>query len=188
MPGAGGARETPEAEPLTKPAVPVPPTLHLIVGLPGAGKTTLARQLERDLSALRLTPDEWIGTLYGTPLPQETLDGARDPVERVQCAVALRTLQLGISVVLDFGFWAREERERFRNDAAATGARSQVHALLLPLDELWARVQRRNAALGRDAFHVSREQLELWWSLFEPPSPAELDVRLAPGEVDANAR
>src|SRR5690242_19062107 len=34
-------------------------TLHLIVGLPCSGKTTLARQLERQYSALRLTPDEW---------------------------------------------------------------------------------------------------------------------------------
>lgn len=32
------------------------PTLHLLVGLPGSGKTTLARRLEQDLPALRLTP------------------------------------------------------------------------------------------------------------------------------------
>ena len=36
------------------------PTLILMVGLPGAGKTTLARQLERERPALRLTPDEWM--------------------------------------------------------------------------------------------------------------------------------
>ena len=41
------------------------PTLHLIVGLSGSGKTTLARRLERELDALRLSPDEWIAALYG---------------------------------------------------------------------------------------------------------------------------
>ena len=33
-------------------------TLHLVCGLSGSGKSTLARQIERDLPALRLTPDE----------------------------------------------------------------------------------------------------------------------------------
>jgi predicted kinase len=35
-------------------------TLVLIVGLPGAGKTTLARRLEVERAALRFTPDEWM--------------------------------------------------------------------------------------------------------------------------------
>jgi hypothetical protein len=55
--------------------------------------------------------------------------------------------------------------------------------LLVPFDELWARVERRNAALGKDAFHVTREQLGLWRSLFEPPSDEELSIRLAAGEI-----
>ena len=41
------------------------PTLHLTVGLPGVGKTTLARELERAGGALRLTPDEWMVPLFG---------------------------------------------------------------------------------------------------------------------------
>jgi len=41
------------------------PTPHLICGLPGPGKTTLARQLERHLPALRLTPDEWMARIVG---------------------------------------------------------------------------------------------------------------------------
>ena len=33
-------------------------TLHLMVGLPCSGKTTLAQKLEHELPALRLTLDE----------------------------------------------------------------------------------------------------------------------------------
>src|SRR5262249_39568873 len=40
-------------------------TLHLMVGLPCSGKTTLAKQLEHERSALRLTPDEWQVALFG---------------------------------------------------------------------------------------------------------------------------
>jgi len=52
-------------------------TLHLICGLPCAGKTTLARQIEQERSALRLTPDEWITRLFGPDPSTETLDAAR---------------------------------------------------------------------------------------------------------------
>ena len=49
-----------------------PALLYLIVGLPGAGKTTKARQLEAEASALRLTPDEWKKTLFGRNDPAKS--------------------------------------------------------------------------------------------------------------------
>jgi predicted kinase len=155
-------------------SAPRPPTLHLIVGLPGSGKTTLARRLESELNALRFTPDEWIASLYGDGLTQATLDAARDPVEALQWRVASRALSLGVSVILDFGFWTRSERDRFRAQAAELNARSQVHALIVPEEELWARLQRRNATLPPATFRISREQLSTWWNLFEPPDVNEL--------------
>ncbi|MEP7216945.1 MAG: AAA family ATPase [Anaerolineaceae bacterium] len=43
-----------------------PARLILVCGLPGAGKTTLARQLERQLPAIRLCCDEWLSELGWT--------------------------------------------------------------------------------------------------------------------------
>ena len=40
-------------------------TLVLIVGLPGAGKTTQAKRLAAQRHAIRLTPDEWMIPLFG---------------------------------------------------------------------------------------------------------------------------
>jgi predicted kinase len=51
--------------------------LFLIVGLPGAGKTTRARELAAEHRALRLTPDEWMIPLFGEP----DADGKRDVLE-----------------------------------------------------------------------------------------------------------
>jgi predicted kinase len=39
------------------------PTLVVICGLPGAGKTTHARRLEQEMPALRFCPDEWMQAL-----------------------------------------------------------------------------------------------------------------------------
>ena len=52
-------------------------TLFLTVGLPGSGKTTLARQLEREHRAIRFSPDEWMKPLFGV----SDVDGRRDVLE-----------------------------------------------------------------------------------------------------------
>ena len=40
------------------------PTVYLLCGLPAAGKTTLAKQLEEKQGAVRFTLDEWMIRLY----------------------------------------------------------------------------------------------------------------------------
>jgi predicted kinase len=150
------------------------PTLFLMVGLPGSGKTTLAKQLEAEHNALRLTPDKWIPILYGDDLDQATLDSVRDPVENMQWQVAARALALGVNVILDFGFWGRGERDDFRARAAALGAQSQICFLDVPHEELSARLAARNADLPPDTFHVTQAQLDLWASWFKPPTLDEL--------------
>lgn len=149
-------------------------TLFLMCGLPCSGKTTLAKQLERERHAIRLTPDEWIVRLFGTGLTPPALDWCRDPVEALQWDVAERALSLGINVILDFGFWSRSERDGFRSRAAALGASVEVHFLDIPRTVLLARLAARNADLPPYTFRVTEAQIDLWWSLFEPPTPDEL--------------
>ena len=147
------------------------PTLLLLCGLPGSGKTTLAVRLERERPALRLTPDEWIEALAIDPQDEEK----RAVVEALQWKVASRALELGVDVVLDWGFWSRSERDDFRSRAAALGARAEVRFLDGPCDELSARLAERNVAPPQGVFRVSDAQLDLWRTLFEPPTPSELE-------------
>ena len=146
--------------------VPMSPTLIVICGLPGAGKTTLAKQIEHDLPALRLTPDDWMTALSINLWDEEK----RAPIESLQWQIAQRALSLGLNVVMDFGFWSREERDRFRQGAAAVGATFELRFLDVPLEELWARIRNRKA----ESPQIQRSDLERWWQAFEPPSPEEL--------------
>jgi predicted kinase len=147
--------------------------LFLICGLPGSGKSTLARQLEQARPALRLCPDEWIATILADPQDTGELDRLRTPVETLQWELAQRALVLGVDVVLEYGFWSREERSFFRTQAEALGAKVELRYLEVSRDELWARLSRRNAALPPGTFPVSEAQLDLWWSWFQPPAPDE---------------
>jgi predicted kinase len=150
-------------------------TLFLICGLPGAGKTTLAKRLEQEQQALRLCPDEWITPILKDALDQEELDRLRSPVETLQWGVAQRVLRLGVNVILENGFWGREERERYRLQAEALGAKIELHFLEVSKNELWKRLSKRNAELPAGTFVVTKEQLESWWKLFEPPTLEELE-------------
>jgi predicted kinase len=78
------------------------------VGLPGAGKTTLARSLAERHGAVRLNPDEWMATL-----DVDLFDASfRDRLERALIALAARLLALGGRVVIEFGSWSRPERDQ----------------------------------------------------------------------------
>jgi hypothetical protein len=145
-------------------------TLHLICGLPGSGKTTLAKCLEHEQRALRLTPDEWMARIVGDGYAEEK----RAVVEDMQWEIAARVLSLGVDVILEFGFWSRRERDEFRSRAAALGSDTKLHFLDVPRDELLRRLALRNAALPEDTFRVDETQLDLWLNLFEPPTPDEL--------------
>lgn len=151
--------------------------LHLICGLPGAGKTTLARELENRHRALRLTPDDWITRLLGPEPSQPALDSARDPTEALQWDVAARVLTLGIDVILDFGFWSREEREHFRDRAKALGAGSIVHFVDAEPAVLQARLAARRQNRPANTFIVTTAQLDEWSVLFQRPTSDELVPR-----------
>jgi predicted kinase len=149
-------------------------TLHLLVGLPCSGKTTLARQIELEHSALRLGADEWVTQLLGVDVTVES-GRAHDIVEALLWQLAERLLILGVDVVLDFGCWAKEEREYFRRRATALGASSRLYYLELSEEELMDRLVRRNANLPPDTFRIEPEDLTRWArELFQPPTPDEL--------------
>jgi predicted kinase len=148
--------------------LPTAPTLFLTCGLQGAGKTTLAKRLEAERSAVRLTADEWLHQVHPQVSGAE-LDALREPIERIQWAVAARALQLGCNVILDWGLWSREERDRYRLLGHDLGARVVLCLVDATRDELLARLSRRNADAPPGTFHITEARLDESMSLFERP-------------------
>lgn len=152
-------------------------TLHLMVGLPCSGKSTLARTLEHEHSALRLTPDEWHIQLFGQDAEESEHQARHTLIETLQWEVASRALALGVNVVLDYGFWTRAEREDFRSRAKQVGASSEVHFLDVPEDELLRRLTHRNAQRLLQTFYIPAEMMRPWFALFQKPTADELQRR-----------
>jgi predicted kinase len=149
-------------------------TLHLMVGLPCSGKTTLARTLEQELQALRLTPDEWQIPLFGQDAEDSQHDARHSLIEALLWNIAARALELGINVILDYGFWAREEREDYRLRAQRLGAASEVHYLDVPPDELLRRLAQRNAQPSEQCFVIAEDAMKGWIGFFQKPAADEL--------------
>ena len=152
-------------------------TLRLMVGLPCSGKTTLARTLEQKHSALRLTPDEWHVRLFGQDAKEPEHDTRHNLIEAMLWNIASRALELGTNVILDFGFWAQEEREDYRLRAKRLGASSEVHFLDVPVDELLRRLAVRNSQPSQASFHIPEEMMKPWIAFFQRPTPDELERR-----------
>ena len=143
------------------------PRLVLLCGLPASGKTTLARQLAESYGAVRLNPDEWESALDIDPFDE----GFQSRLEAAFWELTERLLVLGTSVVLEWGFWARWERDEKREAARALGAAVELRFLDAPYEDLVRRVGDRHAAGG---LAITEGHMERYRGIFQPPTDDEL--------------
>jgi len=138
----------------------------IVCGVPGSGKTTLAKRLEAQLRAIRFSPDDWMAALSLDLYDEER----RGKIEALQWKLAQNLLELGLTVIIEWGTWGRSERDTLRTGARALGAAVELHYLSAPVDVLFDRIQRR----GTEHPPIERDAMLRWIEIFQPPTPEEM--------------
>jgi predicted kinase len=124
--------------------------------------------LEARLRAVRFCPDDWLEAL-SLDLYDE---GRRGRIESLQWQLAQQLLALGLTVIIEWGTWARSERDDLRLGARALGAAVELHYLSAPADVLFERIRRR----GREDPPIPREAVSRWLEVFQAPTAEEMGL------------
>lgn len=149
------------------------PVVTLICGLPCSGKSTLAAVLAQESGAMWLSADGWMTRLAADRSVQDAL---REPVESIILELTEELVGRGQDVILDFGFWFREERRGLMDRFANAGAEVRIRVCEAPLPELLRRLSVRNGLPGSH-LQIREEELRRWHDLWEPVAADE-----APGQ------
>jgi predicted kinase len=136
-------------------------------GFLGSGKTTLAKRLELQHSAVRFTPDEWMARLFGEDPPADEFQHRAAAILDIMQPIWARCLSLGLDVVLDYGFWSRTERDQVRAVVADLGATSVLWAVSCSDAEARKRIALRNGAAHR-SLYIAPATFDLLKARVEP--------------------
>jgi len=158
------------------------PTLHIIEGPVGAGKTTHANQLSRELRTPPLVLDSWMTNLFQADRPEADL-WTWYAERKARCfsqimSLARNALDLGNDAIVELGLIRVEDRLKLYASLESEGRNFLVHVLHTPREERKRRVSQRNLDQGETfAMHVSEEVFEMASDMWEPVCETERNGR-----------
>lgn len=151
--------------------------VYMTCGRICSGKTTYASELRVKKNAVLLSVDEITLALFPEgvgPMHDTYVERA----EEYLFGKALECVEVGIPVVLDWGFWTRVEREHARTFFKEHGVECEFHYLDID-DATWKqRIDKRNAGIleGKvSAYYVDEGLAAKFGAMFEKPEPEEMD-------------
>jgi len=150
-------------------------TLHFICGKAASGKTTLARELAERHAAALFCEDEWLTLLEAeiNTLADFTRHARRQ--RGVIAPLAVRLLQLDVSVVFDFAGNTPKDRTWVRSIFENAGADHVLHTIVASDELCKARLRSRNETKPEGLYYgfVSEERFDEVTRYFVPPSDQE---------------
>jgi predicted kinase len=158
------------------------PTVYLIEGPVGAGKSTYAEQFSVQLRAPHLNLDEWMVTLFSPDRPNTEFmpwyaERKRRTIEQIW-RVACSLLDTDTSVLLELGLVQQRDREDFYRRVDGTDYDLKVHVLEVPKEVRYQRVQKRNVDQTRaHRMQVSDEIFEIANNAWQAPDAIECRER-----------
>ena len=161
------------------------PVAHLIHGFVGSGKTTYAKKLEKERSALRFSVDDWLTILYGQNPPSDKFEECHGRVTSLIWQVSTQALLLGQDIILDFGFWSRSSRDDARHRVRKAGAEAVFYEVTCAEDVMKTRTLSRTEKMPEGALYIDENVLNTLKDRFEPLGADEPHVTVRTDEEPA---
>lgn len=155
------------------------PTVHLVHGLPGSGKSARARELAARHGAEVLNHDVRMIARHGSNPPEADFARLAAAVSAELWTETERCVAAGRDVVLDWGFWTRGEREEARQRIRAMGARCMLHRMVCADAVARRRTVERSARGGAGVLEINGEAWDSFRARFEPLGADEEHADLA---------
>lgn len=150
------------------------PTVYLICGFIGAGKTTFARKLESETKAIRITKDEWLIKIFGNKITLDENFARYDKnVTELATDIAFKILRAGEDVIIDEGFWVKSQRDDMKKKILDVGAKPILYYVECPVEIMRERVVTRSKTPPEDSFEISGEMFDGYLKYWEPPTEDE---------------
>ncbi|TFY90612.1 ATP-binding protein [Pseudomonas kairouanensis] len=149
------------------------PVLHLMTGKIASGKSTLAKSLAAEESAILLSEDQWLSRLYPDQIKSITdyVRFARQ-IREVVGPLVIDVLRAGVTVVLDFPANTPQDRQWLRGLADAAEVSHCVHYIEVDDDTCRARLHLRNQRAEHE-FAATDAEFDLITSYFCAPNEGE---------------
>lgn len=148
------------------------PIVYLLCGLTGSGKTTYAKQLEKQ-GCIRLSLDEALFKRYGRDFDNNKFFEYEKAIENELKNELIGLLQKGESVVLDFGFWTRKNRDHYKELIKQNNAEWKLIYFKAYKQVLLDRLEERNSKKDPYAHLITTSMLEDFIQRFEEPNKEE---------------
>lgn len=159
------------------------PTVFLLVGLTGSGKTTYATRVLEPTGAVRLSVDELLHFRhgrYGVDYPEDRYFELEAPVVTEVRSRLAELVAAGRDVVLDHGLWLRKDREEWQQLVVEAGGRWRLLYFPVPKAELLRRLEERNRREDANALTVTASALDDFYQRFDVPE-GEGEQTVEPG-------
>ncbi|MDD4556817.1 MAG: AAA family ATPase [Alphaproteobacteria bacterium] len=148
------------------------PTIHLIHGFMGFGKTTLAKKLAKELPAIRFTPDEFMKNLHSRNLPDAEFRIAHDKIDNFIWELTEQVINAGVDVILDYGFWSKSHRKNAYEKAKRLTPKVVFHNISCDIKIAKDRVLNRTET-NEDELFIDENCFNMFLEKFEPISSDE---------------
>ncbi|MCM1024742.1 MAG: ATP-binding protein [Prevotella sp.] len=150
----------------------------LICGKICSGKSFYAEKLRKERGAVLLSVDEITLALFGQHIGEKH-DEICARTQKYLFEKSVEIIESGIDVILDWGFWRREDRTAARNFYESRSVSCEFHYVDIS-DGTWRKnLDERNRAVSEgsiSAYFVDENLAAKFAEMFEAPDSGEMDV------------